>query len=214
MKLESNYASTGETVLEFIDIRLQHPVQISPPLLISGHVQQLTGDRIAAAAALLLGSRMTRVLEMNRSISEHFGLALAEFMADPGFSTQTEASTGHARSGGNTLVITDDPKLDRPRQSHATGRRVWFTQLSLDRSTGRLFTFDSVVVSTNAHFIAVSDLGGSLAVPVLMAHELGVSTIEAPPGTAARVGRDSFDATADLLAATQLQLTEGKEVRS
>lgn len=210
MNLESNYISTGETVVEFSETHHGQRIQVAPSLIFSGHVHQLTGDRIAVAAALLVASKMNGSLKMTRPVSLGMAQELAAFQNDPGFSVDAEASLGHARAGGNTLVITDEPALQRPVQSNREGRRLWFTQLRLDRSVGRLFTFDSVVACSNAELIAETRLGSLLALPVLMANELGVSTIEVPSGTSEHVGVDRFRRAVRLLAASQLQLTEGQ----
>lgn len=214
MIVEPQYTPAGETQLNFNQPALGENIQIQLPLIVSGHVQLLTGDRIAVVCALLCGDLIRNELKVGKPMSGRVASAIRGFLGSPQLHVMHELTTGQRHHGGLALVIEPDPVINRPRQGMKRQRQIWFSDLPADKAGGVMFTYESVLVSSNSSFFPAPLLHRALAVPVLMAQALGVSRITITPGQADSVTSEELQRVTELLDATELKLTVARKVSS
>lgn len=190
-----------------------------PGLIMHGHLRSLTGDRIAAASALLLGRAITEGLEVGRPISQRVAAQIRSFIGVEGLDIPGTTSVPLAVHTGSVELILSRGAGELPKLEHWDRRRMALREVPTHQAAGRFFTFESVTVATNSWIFGEASLirngntklEAALAVPVLMAQDLSASRITIPSDLAHAVSEQRLQSIARLLITTDLQLSvEGR----
>lgn len=212
MIVDASYAPTGETVFNFTESLHEELIQSHPSLIISGHVTALTGDRIAVACALLAGESIGDYLSVGRDVSQRVGHAIRRYLKSDNLLIDCSPIQNVVHTGSINLVLSDSISFSQESQPLEKQRRLWFSEVNADRVVGSLFSYDSLVVSTNSRLVCGNQLGRLLAVPVLMAQMLSVSRITIPIEYVGTLSDSELESAKLLLHATEIQLVvEGPE---
>lgn len=215
MRVKQSFNFRGETLLDFVEVIVGQEASVRPALSVHGHVRVLTGDRLAVCAVLLLGPAVTETLSVGRPISRRVATEIRRYLGNDGIDMPEVTEVPLAVHSGSVEMILESAgvtETDGPDQSDR--RRILFQELPSHRSSGRLFTFDKLIVTTNSWLYSMSDGGRkadpfetSLAVPVLMAQDLSASKITIPRHLSESVDEDRLRRAGRLLAATDLLLS-------
>lgn len=160
-------------------------------------------DRAAVAATLVFGSHMGGRFRAPFAMSSDVAAAISRFSRN-GQIVPTNVSSGAGTLtwlGGLELALETDASIGERVNTLDATRRIGLNILRSDVATGRLFSFDRLTLSSNAWLHAeqrsgIEQLYPFLAVAVLFAADLQVSTIVCPPV--------SEDVDAELLALVDL----------
>lgn len=219
MQVKPSFNHRGETCLEFVETIVAQEASVRPSLILHGHLRTLTGDRLAVATVLLLGQTITGSLRVGRPISKRVAIEIRRFLGDDGLDLPEVTDVPLAvHSGTVEMVIGTEGLNSLTDPSQTDRRRLLFQELPSHSSVGRLFTFDKLIVSSNSWLYSMPSshrpdriLETSLAVPLLMAQDLGASKIEI--GQELVSSRKPLDVSrvASLLASTDILLTKDGE---
>lgn len=189
------------------------PGEPSPPLrdlLVDASIIGLSGDRLAAVAALAFGPHLRGVIATEKPVSQAVARALTRF-CDPVFVAPSSISDeGTEFTGsGSTLVLDPLHRGYIGRNDVGRSQVIALDVLPMTTWSGRLFSMDRLVVAANAGLLArprsgAAALGPQLAVALAFSHELHVSRIVLP--TDEDPGDPWFVRATALLAATGVQL--------
>lgn len=187
---------------------------VLPNFSLHGHIRALTGDRIAVATTLLLGNYLSGNVTLGRPVSDRVVTAIRRYLSDDtlNFSDMTEVPLS-VHSGSVELVVGIDGLDSLPSLTHTDRRRLAFRELESHSASGRIFTFDKLVVAANSWLFSsdvlnlqVGPMETSLAVPVLMAQDLSVSRITLPLELVKNRSEQEIGRVRELLEATELRL--------
>ena len=214
MKLTTEYDSRGETKIIFTDEVIGESMEVIPPLSVHGHVRTLTGDRLAVVAALLLGNALSGSVSVGRPVSIRVVIAIRRFLADDSINFPYATSVPLSVHSGSVELVVSAGGLETMNPPSQNGRRrLLFQEMPSHSSSGRLFTFDRMVVSTNSWLysskvlrLQVGSIESSLAVPVLMAQDLSVSKITVPSDMVDGISAGVIRNLQRLLESTELKL--------
>ena len=214
MKVTTVYDSRGETNIVFADDVIGDSVEVLPPLSVHGHVRTLTGDRLAIVSALLLGNALSGSLAVGRPVSIRVVTAIRRFLSDDSINFPHATNVPLSVHSGSVELVVSAGGLETMKSPSQHGRRrLLFHEMPTHSSSGRLFTFDRMVVSTNSWIysskvlrLPVGSIESSLAVPVLMAQDLSVSKITMPSEMAHGRAAAELRSLQRLLESTELKL--------
>lgn len=163
--------------------------EANPPLrelLLDSPVDRLTGDRMAVAACLAFGRYFRGSIGLKTGVSARLAGELTAFRAPTWVGVFPVADIAAGYSGtGTTFVLDLEHRGWTGRNSIDTSRVVTLDVARSDRSAGRLFTTDRLIVSSNAWLLEddvtdVRRLSPLLAVALLMGSDLDVSRLVVP----------------------------------
>ncbi|MDJ0321718.1 hypothetical protein [Pseudarthrobacter sp. PS3-L1] len=222
MRVEAVFNHRGETELNFMESILGVETPILPALIFHGQPKSLTGDRIAAATILLLGNLVTGHLRVGRPISNSLGVQIRKYLDNDEINLPDGTDIPLAIHTGSVEIVIGPNSLEEViSPSQGDRRRILFRELPTHSSSGRLFTFDKFIVSSNSWLFEVesnyppSSLGVHLAVPVLMAQDLSASRIDVPNRLLAKCSTDDIRRIAGILNAVDILLSvDGKLIHA
>lgn len=210
MRILSANRSDGRYAMSLAPESVSDPNPPHRDLLIDATLGGLSGDRLAAAAALAFGSYLRGVFSTEKPVSPRMAVALAEFTSPRHVSPSNISIEGTQFTGsGTTLVLDTEHAGLLGRNAVDRGQVLALDILPMTEWTGRLFSMDRLVVASNANLLASrrqgrAKVGPFLAVAVAFADEMHVSRIVLPVPAA---DQDSWTERATtLLAATGIDL--------
>jgi len=169
-------------------------------------------DRAAVATTLVFGPHMGGRLHAPFAMSSAVAGAISRFSSN-GPIVPTNVSSGAGTltwRGGLELALERDAAFGSERiNSLDATRRIGLNVVRSDLATGRLFSFDRLTLSSNAwlhaeHRSGIEELYPFLAVAVLFAADLQVSTILCQPNSV--FANDQLQALHNLLGSVGLGL--------
>ena len=215
MKVDSAYSPLGEFHMEFSREIYGIQSNFGQKLIVHGHPRQLTGDRLAVVSVLLLGEAVGSTLDVGRAVSSRVASQISNFVGVETVTVQNVVDSPPSNNHGG-LEIVLDPNLTRlDRCEDELGRRrMLFVDLPSDKYAGRLFTFDSIQMTSNAYvfsssvnsFSPISVLRSLLALVVLFSSDLSVSRVSISKELLAGSESNEFVKLQDLLNSIELNL--------
>ncbi len=214
MKIITEHDARGETKLVFTDEIVGETVTVLPSLSVHGHVRNLTGDRLAIVSTLLLGNALSGNVTVGRPVSGRVATAIRRFLSDDSLNFPNMTQVPLSVHSGSVELAVCRGGLEAMKEPSQDGRRrLLFQELPSHSASGRLFTFDRMVVSTNSWIyssnvlrLPVGVFESSIAVPVLMSQDLSISKITVPREIVSDRNADEIRSLQMLLESTELKL--------
>ena len=204
MRIEAAYAPSGETVLTFVEDVLAGELRRYTPLRVAGHLPGMTGDRLAVAVALLLGSQIGDRLDVGRPVSRRVAAAIGLYLGRRSLWVGKDEPVSYVHSAGMDLRIADQADVARVMGGIPERRSMTVVELPSHEAMGSLLTGGNWLLSTNSWVHAMAEPAARLAVPVLLAHHASASRVVIPHQVGAALTPEQRQALSQLLLATDL----------